>query len=231
MPSPNKRPRTTGSRTRTRPVSSVRESVSDIILLAVLAAVPFDGWTDEAYRAGLRKCGVGRGEADLLFPGGVRDLIESFGAMADMKMQAAIDEVPGFARLKVREKITFSVRARLEALTPYREATRRMIYWYAMPLHAPLGLKRIYRTVDLMWRAAGDTSTDFNFYTKRGLLAGVLKATILVWLDDESEGCSKSWAFLDRRIAEVLRVGKSISLAREWNPMEILEMLREKLRA
>ena len=67
----------------------------------------------------------------------------------------------------------------------------------------------MYRSVDLMWRAAGDTATDFNFYTKRGLLAGVYGSTILFWLDDGSEGYAESWAFLDRRIADVMNIQRA----------------------
>jgi len=199
------------------------------ILFAVLAQVPFDGWTDSAYERGIKLAGLTRGDADLLFPQGVRDVIELFGASADDAMQARIDDEPGFVRLRVREKIALAVRARLEFLTPHREATRRMMFWYAMPLHLPLGLKRLYHTVDLMWCAAGDTSTDFNFYTKRTLLAGVLKTTMLFWLDDETPHCSASWEFLDRRIGEVLKVGKTISLMKEWKPSELVDFVRKKV--
>ena len=57
-----------------------------------------------------------------------------------------------------------------------------------------------------MWQAAGDVSTDFNFYTKRGLLAGVLSATTLYWMNDGSDGQADTRAFLDRRISEVMQV-------------------------
>lgn len=208
----------------------MRKDGRDKILQSVLAQVPFDGWTEAAYTRGVKTAGASRGEADLLFAGGVRDVIEYFSASADRAMQERIDDEPGFTRLKIREKIAFAVRTRLEYLTPHREAVRRMMFWYAMPLHAPLGLRRLYKTVDLMWRAAGDTATDFNFYTKRILLAGVLKTTMLYWFDDESEDCEKTWAFLDRRIGDVLKVGKTISLMKEWKPSEIVEMVRKKMR-
>jgi len=200
------------------------------ILRSVLEQVPFDGWTESAYARGIKLANLTRGEADLLFPQGIRDLIELFGANAEAAMQERMGDEPGFARLRVRDKITFAVRAKLEFWTPHREAVRRMMFWYAMPLHLPLGMKRLYRSVDVMWRGAGDTSTDFNFYTKRALLAGVLKTTILFWLDDETPGCRASWEFLDRRIAEVLKVGKTISLAKEWKPSEIIEMVQKKFR-
>lgn len=211
-------------------MAAARDTKKRKILHAILAEVPFDGWTQAAYARALKVAGMGRGEADLLFPQGVRDLIELFGASADAAMAEQVGGEPGFVRLRVREKITFAVRARLEYLTPYREATRRMLYWYAMPLHLPLGLKRLYRTVDAMWRLAGDTATDFNFYTKRTLLAAVLKATMLFWLDDESEDCQASWDFLDRRIAEVMKLGKTIALAKEWTPSELADVVRQRFR-
>jgi ubiquinone biosynthesis protein COQ9 len=207
-----------------------KDAVRRKIMQSILAQVPFDGWTEAAYAQGVKDSGVARGEADLLFPGGVRDAIDLFGEEMDRAMQERIEEEPGFARLRVRDKIAFAVRARLEALAPNREAMRRLLSWYAMPLHAPLGLKRLYRTVDLMWRAAGDTATDFNFYTKRLLLAGVLKTTMLFWFDDESEDCRATWEFLDRRIGEVLKVGKTISLMKEWKPADIIEMVGKRMR-
>ena len=191
------------------------------IMESVLTQVSFDGWTKAAFDQGLQQAGLTRGEADLLFPQGLRDVIDLFNAATDEAMQTRIDEQHNFNRMKVRDKIAFAVRARLDYLTPHRDAMRRLMIWYVMPMHAPLALKRLYQTVDQIWRAAGDTSTDFNFYTKRLLLAGVMKATMLFWLHDESPGARDSWDFLDRRLSEVLKLGKGISLIKEWLPSRI----------
>ena len=59
-----------------------------------------------------------------------------------------------------------------------------------------------------MWYAAGDTSTDFNFYTKRATLAGVYSSTLLYWLNDRSPGGEATWGFLDRRIDDVMKIEK-----------------------
>jgi ubiquinone biosynthesis protein COQ9 len=69
--------------------------------------------------------------------------------------------------------------------------------------------------VSAIWYAAGDTATDFNYYTKRALLAGVYSATVLYWLDDKSEDFAKTWTFLDRRIADVMRVPQVLGALRE----------------
>jgi ubiquinone biosynthesis protein COQ9 len=83
---------------------------------------------------------------------------------------------------------------------------RTTLAWLAIPTHAPLAAKCLYRTVDAAWYGIGDKSWDFNFYTKRALLAAVTVATAFYWLDDESEGSADTYAFMERRIADVMKV-------------------------
>lgn len=84
-----------------------------------------------------------------------------------------------------------------------------------MPQNAVLGAKLLYRTVDAIWHMAGDTATDWNFYSKRGLLAGVFGATVLYWLNDRSEDYADSWDFLDRRLRNVASFGKATGKLKE----------------
>jgi ubiquinone biosynthesis protein COQ9 len=213
---------------------SIRKSSSGVkpqrILKAVMAKVPEHGWTDAAYEEGLKAARITRAEAGRLMVNDIRDVIQLFGEETDRVMEMRIKAHRGFARLRTREKVAFAFRARLEFWTPHKDTVRRMMFWYAMPLHAPDGLKRLYKTVDLIWVAAGDTSDDYNFYTKRLLLAAVVKATTLFWFSDETEGHEATWAFLDRRLNDVIRAGKAISLAKEWKPSELAEMVRGKLK-
>ena len=186
------------------------------LLDAALRHVPFDGWTWTAIDAGARDLKLASGEAQRLFPGGPQELIRAFSAEADRTM---LETLEGFdlAAMKVREKVAAGVRARLEAVAAHREAVRSGLSFFALPLNAAAGLTCLYRTVDAIWYAAGDKATDYNFYTKRALLAGVYSSTLLFWLNDKSEDSSATWAFLDRRIGEVLqvagRLGKGVGAA------------------
>ena len=110
--------------------------------------------------------------------------------------------------MKVREKIAFAVRTRLEQATPHKEAVRRALGILALPGNSGLATRSLYRTCDEIWYACGDRSTDFNFYTKRGLLAAVYTSTMLFWLDDESADHEATWAFLGRRIENVMQIPK-----------------------
>ena len=183
-----------------------RDAQREALLKATLPHVPFDGWTHTALMAGARDAGIEHAFADDAFPGGMAELLEFYHRRADIEMVRALEARPDLATLKTREKVALAIRLRLEANAGHREAIRQALSYLALPTNAPLGAKCLYRTVDAIWYAAGDKATDFSFYTKRGLLAGVYSATVLYWLNDKSEDFSDTWAFLDRRIADVMKI-------------------------
>ncbi len=177
------------------------------ILAAALSHVPFDGWSLTSLQRGAADAGYDKVAALRAFPGGVSQLIEFHSMLADDDMAAALahQDLDG---MRIRERVATAIRLRLERAVPRREAVRIGLSYLAQPQHAALGLRCLYRTVDTVWYALGDTATDFNFYTKRALLAGVYSSTLLYWLNDRSDGCADTWRFLDRRIGEVMRIPK-----------------------
>ncbi|MEQ9143467.1 MAG: COQ9 family protein [Parvibaculaceae bacterium] len=177
------------------------------ILKEALPEVPFDGWTGAVLMRAAKAAGVDHGMARLAFPNGARDLAEFFLADGDRRMLAAL-AVADLDAMKIREKITFAVRTRLEVDADNREALRRATLSLVIPPASGSAAKALYNTVDAIWVAIGDTSTDFNFYTKRATLAGVFGATLTFWFADESDGFEDTWAFLDRRIADVMQIEK-----------------------
>ena len=194
--------------TQTTSIEELRET----LLLATLPHVVFDGWSEAALRAGAADAGLKPDDVARVFPGGAISAIEAFNRRADRRMVAALEALET-DHLRTHEKIAAAIRARLEDVAPYKEAVRRALTVLAFPLNAPLALRMLHHTVDAAWHAAGDRSTDFNWYTKRGLLAGVYSATVLYWLNDKSEGHADTWSFLDRRLQEVMRIGGTIGRA------------------
>jgi ubiquinone biosynthesis protein COQ9 len=176
------------------------------LLRATLVHVPFDGWTMAALRGGAHDLGLEPVLAANAFPGGARELVEFHSREADRRMLKALEGMD-MSSMRVRDRIAAAIRTRLEQNEADGEAIRRALAFLAMPQNAALALRCLYRTVDAMWYAAGDTSTDYNFYTKRLLLAGVYSSTLLYWLNDKSEGKEDTWRFLKRRISEVLKIG------------------------
>ncbi len=177
------------------------------LLAATLKHIPFDGWSQISLEAGARDLGLAEGTPRRLFPGGPSELLAFASAQADAAMLEALAP-HDLAVLKIRQRIALAVRLRVEYDRPHREAVARAASYLALPLHQPLAAKCLYATVDAVWHGIGDTSVDFNFYSKRALLAGVVSSTVLYWLQDQSDDNAETWAFLDRRIDNVLQIQK-----------------------
>jgi ubiquinone biosynthesis protein COQ9 len=178
----------------------------DAALVAMLPNVPFDGWSRRALSMGLAELGAPTDEADLLFPGGAVAMVEAFCDLADRQMS------DGAAALDLADKgLTARVRAvialRLAQQQPHKEAVRRALAVLALPMHARHAAACTARTVDAIWRAAGDRSADFSWYTKRAILTAVYGATLLFWLRDRTEDDAATLAFLDRRLAGIGQFG------------------------
>ena len=205
------------------------------ILEAALIEADFDGFSLEALRRAADKAGVSRDMQRLAFPRGVMDLVAYYSQSADQALLQRL-KAHDLSSLKVREKIALAVRLRIEVLAAHKPAARRAVQFLTLPQFAPEGLRNLYRTVDAIWRAIGDTSTDFNFYTKRALLAGVYTSTLMRWFEDQGEDCRLTWEFLNARIENVMQIEKAKAAAKRAldkmpSPLSVLNKVRERARA
>lgn len=182
------------------------------LALAVGENAVFDGWTTKAVESAAQQLGIDPVKARLAMPKSQSGMINVYIEEVDRQLEATFTP-ERISALKIREKIRALIWKRLEIMGPAREAVRRALAILAMPQNLPLALRISWRSADLMWRVAGDTSTDFNHYTKRMTLGAVYGSTLLVWLDDDSEGWADTEAFLSRRIDDVMKFEK---LKAEW---------------
>lgn len=167
----------------------------------------FDGWSASAVSAAGAEIGLPPGQAELAFHAGPISMIDAWFASIDRAMRAALPPEKA-AAMKIRERITALITARLMVIAPHREALRRALAILALPTNLTTMTKLGWRSADAMWRAAGDTAVDFAHYTKRATLGAVYASTLLVFVDDESEDFADTRAFLDRRIAGIMRFEK-----------------------
>lgn len=188
----------------------------DQLLQAIKPHVPFDGWSDTAFRAAIADSGVNDTVARALFPRGAVDLALVYHRRGDAAMMARLQEAH-LDGIRFRDRIAFAVRTRLEMVED-RELVRRGMTLFSLPHHAADGSRAIWGTADRIWTALGDSSDDVNWYTKRATLSAVYSATVLYWLGDTSPGHQATWDFLDRRIDNVMQIEKLKAQARD-NPV------------
>jgi ubiquinone biosynthesis protein COQ9 len=210
--------------------SPLAERDRDRLIEAMLPDVAFDGWSHAALRVAAKTIGMAVEEAEALFPRGAPDLVAGFSRWADRRMLDWFETAPPEAD-STPARVKQAVLLRFEIVAPWREGVRRALSVLAMPPHAALGPRLVYETVDGIWYAAGDTATDFSFYTKRATLAALVAAATLFWLDDRSEGSAATYAFIERRLADIgrltgLRHRLEAAAERLPNPLRLLRPTR-----
>ena len=187
-------------------MTATYEDTKEQLLDAILNHVPFDGWSETSFRAAISDCDLEPALARAICPRGAVDLALAFHARGDAAMLERLKS-EDLSGLKFREKIAAAVRFRLQAVED-KEAVRRGMTLFALPIHAADGAKAVWGTCDQIWTALGDTSDDVNWYTKRATLSGVYSSTLLYWLGDDSPDYQATWEFLDRRIEGVMQFEK-----------------------
>ena len=190
------------------------DALKDAVLNAALKDAAFDGFTDSVLAKAGKSAGADKTTLTQMFPDGPLSLVEYFSTSVDAAMEKKLEAVD-LSKRKIRERIKIAVLTRLALLAPNKEAARRAAAMMTLPMHAGRASRMMYRTVDAMWRAAGDTATDFNFYTKRGILAGVYGSTLVRWFNDTGEDESATEAFLDARIENVMQFEKFKAKAKD----------------
>ena len=183
------------------------EAIKLRLALKVGEHAVFDGWTQAAVESAAAELGIDPAQARLAFPKDAPHMIEAWIEGVDAAMTAHFTPHV-IAAMRVSQRIRAMIWFRLETTGPAREAVRSALSILSMPQNVPLALRTGWRSADLMWRLAGDTATDYNHYSKRLILSGVYTATLLAWLDDQSEGWADTAAFLDRRLGDVGRFEK-----------------------
>jgi ubiquinone biosynthesis protein COQ9 len=177
------------------------------VLDAALSHAATDGFTGNLLAEAAKEAGVSTADIARLFPQAALSLLEFYSLGVDAEMEKRLRDI-GLAAMPVRQRISTAVKTRLAIVKPNKDAARRAAAYLSLPPNLPLAARLVYRTVDCMWHAAGDRSTDFNFYTKRGILAGVYTSTLMRWFTDASPDERETEAFLAARIENVLQYEK-----------------------
>jgi ubiquinone biosynthesis protein COQ9 len=192
---------------QTPPAEMTLDELRQTLAPLLPAHAAFDGWGEDALTMAAAELGVPAERARLCFPDGPVPMIDAWFDAVDIAMACAYP-LERIEALKIRERIRDLVLFRIEAFTPRKEALRRSLATLALPQNAMAGARLAWRSADRMWRIAGDRATDFNHYSKRGILSALYTSTMLVFVDDDSEDLATTRGFLDRRIDNVMQIEK-----------------------
>jgi ubiquinone biosynthesis protein COQ9 len=210
--------------------SETSASNLDRLLDAALPHAAFDGWSATTFSLAAQDAGLTPDAARLAAPRAELDLIAHWSAQLDSAMLARMADAD-LASMKIRQRVTFAVQARLEAIGAHEEAARRARARLMLHDAGMLGAELIWATSDKIWAALNDPSTDFNWYSKRAILSAVYTSSLSAWLNDGEPDKARAKAFLDRRIENVMEFEKAKAQWRKMtaglpDPADVLARLR-----
>lgn len=133
-----------------------------------------------------------------------------------------LPEIKDYYELKMDEMM-MSELAGLEKPTKVREKIALALKIRASLSHDLPDLKSAWRTSDNIWRYAGDISTDFNYYTKRGLLTPVYLSAINFYKNDISENKIDTEQYISDSLEKVIKV---FSIKSKLPKLEDIPILR-----
>lgn len=195
------------------------QSIKDTIIETMIPHVAERGWSWELAQESAIEAGFQDTMCKAVFPEGLNDVVAHFSDIIDRKMLENLKNIPT-DQMRVRDRIKTAILTRfdlLESMGAKRAVKASLSYW-ALPMRVLQGQRVLWRTSDRIWKWAGDLSDDYNRYTKRGLLSSLMVGTTLVWVDDTSENRSITEAFLDRRIENVMEIGRAIGTIKDKMP-------------
>lgn len=178
-----------------------------LILNELLKIIPFEGCNDHALAIALDNAKLPREYADLLFPAGIKDLFDFYADETIAKMIMKVNELI-LPNMKVRDKILRSIQILFAINLEHKQALKRMVAYFLIPTHIKQGVKLTWRAADKIWYNIGDKSIDYNFYTKRLILAKIISASFIFWLNDESDNYENTEKFIAKKIAATSKIGE-----------------------
>jgi ubiquinone biosynthesis protein COQ9 len=179
---------------------------SESVLKAILDISPFPGWNlDVLYPFVSDK--LSRLEFDLLFPNGTESLISAYQPHLQMLLSKSISVMPD--NIGITAKIRWLMRTHFEHIFQYAQAEHAAInelYRPSLLIQTPIYVGQL---TDIIWRAAGDESTDMNYYTKRGTFGIIYTATLMYWHTSNAP-LEEVMQFFDDRLSNLKSVTKNV---------------------
>ena len=157
------------------------------------------GWNISTYNETQKKLKFNKNLLNEIFPKDLEDLILYFNYFTNNEL-SKIYKKKRFNKKSIRISVLNAVKIRFELLNNNKSSIKNSLSFLSKPNKQILSSKLLYKTSDHIWKLIGDKSTDYNFYTKRALLASIYSLAVIIWINDKSNNLDKTFNFLDKSI-------------------------------
>ena len=157
-------------------------------------------------------------EINLLFPHGNKDLLEYSLDQLNIELQEYCKSID-LIRLPLHKRIRKILLSKIEIMNKEKNFYKKIFLNSLLPNKSISLPKQLYKSIDQIWYLAGDTSVDFNFYTKRLILAGIYSRIVLFFFNNNNQSELENLLDLNlKRVAKIPELKSKINIIKDYLP-------------
>ena len=165
-----------------------------------------------------KKYGLNTDETDLLFPQGNIDLIKFALEQLNNDLEVYCRQID-LIRLPIHKRIRKVLLSKISLMNKDKPFYRSIFLNLLIPKKNFSLSSQLYNSVDQLWFIAGDSSTDFNFYTKRLILSGIYSRVMLFFFNNNNQEELEN--ILDeslKRVSKIPEIKSKLKIFKEYLP-------------
>ena len=160
-------------------------------------------------------------EINLLFPNGNKDLVDYSLEQLNIDLNQYCKSID-LIRLPVHKRVRKILLSKIEIMNKEKKFYKKIFLSYLLPNKTISLSKQLYKSIDQIWYLAGDTSVDFNFYTKRLILGGIYSRVILFFFNNNNQRELENLLDLNlKRVARIPELKSKVNIIKEYFPKVI----------
>ena len=180
-----------------------------------------DGLTSNTFNTISKKYDLNIDEMNLLFPGGKNDFLQFVLEQLNIDLENYCKKLD-LIRLPVHKRIRKILLSKIYIMDKEKKFYKKIFLSLLIPKkNFSLPIK-LYKSVDQIWFIAGDTSVDFNFYTKRLILAGIYSRVIFFFFNNNNQTLLED--LLDsslKRVSKIPELKTKFNIFKDYLPQAI----------
>ena len=157
-------------------------------------------------------------ETELLFPEGNIDLIKFTLEQLNKELEEYCRKID-LIRLPVHKRIRKILLSKIFLMNNNKLFYRSIFFNLLIPKKKFSLSSQLYNSVDQIWFIAGDSSTDFNFYTKRLILSVIYSRIMLFFFNNNNQ--QELEDILDeslQRVSKIPEIKSKLKIFKEYFP-------------
>jgi len=162
-----------------------------------------NNWSKAMISKAESNCGLNLGYYHILFTHGEAQMLQE---LEDWQDDCMLEELTKqLWPKKIREQIALALEIRIMNIVSKNVLTN-ISAAFMVPQNILAGNESACSSCDLIWKYAGDKSTDFNYYTKRGLLLPVYLSARAFYIADNSKNHQDTKEFIKNALDNIINI-------------------------